>query len=35
MDLTASLHFSLSITGPICVVLALGIGLKRLGVISL
>ena len=33
MDLLASLHFSLSITGPICVVLLLGIWLKQLGLL--
>jgi hypothetical protein len=33
MDLLASLHFSLSITGPICLVLVLGIWLKRLGLL--
>lgn len=33
MDLLASLLFSLSITGPICVVLLLGILLKRLGLL--
>ncbi|MGY4026703.1 AEC family transporter [Aeromonas rivuli] len=33
MDLTTSLNFSLSITGPICVVLILGIVLKRLGLL--
>lgn len=33
MDLLASLHFSLSITGPICLVLLLGIALKRLGLL--
>ena len=34
MDLLASLHFSLSITGPICLVLVLGIWLKWLGLAS-
>ncbi|MGL5539564.1 MAG: AEC family transporter, partial [Aeromonas veronii] len=33
MDLLASLLFSLSITGPICVILLLGIWLKRLGLL--
>jgi predicted permease len=33
MDLLASLHFSLSITGPICLVLLLGIWLKQLGLL--
>ena len=33
MDLLASLRFSLSITGPICVVLLLGIWLKQLGLL--
>ncbi|PJG58036.1 AEC family transporter [Aeromonas cavernicola] len=33
MDLLASLNFSLSITGPICVVLLLGIWLKQLGLL--
>ncbi|ENY73418.1 AEC family transporter [Aeromonas diversa] len=33
MDLLASLNFSLSITGPICLVLLLGIALKRLGLL--
>lgn len=34
MDLLAQLHFSISITGPICLMLLLGILFKRIGLIN-